>query len=248
MKMNLYALKSRVFVPLVAFFLFTIAAFAADRPVYEAYKTSSPITIDGLIDEAVWEQAPPVGAFLNSRDGTASPLKTEGRILYDDEFLYFAFKLDDENIWSTYTKRDEHLWLEEVIEVYLVPNRDNPNYIELEVNPLGTMIDIYLLDIRKPLLYESWNSSRLEWAVKVDGTVDGEPGDKSWTCEIKFPFADAVTAPNIPPQPGDSWGMNLYRIDNKPQKAGLAWSPIMKGDFHTPSMFGTLVFTGKVMP
>lgn len=246
--MSLNALKLRVFFLLMIFCFFTIAVFAADRPIYEVYRTSSPINIDGVINEQVWAQAPPVGAFLNSRDGTESSLVTEGRILYDDQFLYFAFSLEDSDIWSTFRNRDDHLWLEEVIEVYLVPDPKNSNYIELEVNPLGAMIDIYLLDIRKPLPYKSWNSSELEWAVSVDGTVDEEPGDKGWQCEIKFPLADAVTAPNIPPKPGDTWGMNLYRIDKKPERAGLAWSPIMKGDFHTPSMFGSLVFSDKTLP
>jgi len=246
--MILNALKLRVFFLLMIFCFFTIAVFAADRPVYEVYRTSSPINIDGVINEQVWTLAQPVGAFLNSRDGTESSLGTEGKILYDDKFLYFAFTLEDSDIWSTFRNRDDHLWLEEVIEVYLVPDPKNSNYIELEVNPLGAMIDIYLLDIRKPLPYKSWNSSELEWAVSVDGTVDEEPGDKGWQCEIKFPLADAVTAPNIPPKPGDTWGMNLYRIDKKPERAGLAWSPIMKGDFHTPSMFGTLVFSAKNLP
>ena len=247
-KMSLNALKLRVFFLLMIFCFFTIAVFAADRPVYEVYRTSSPINIDGVINEQVWTLAQPVGAFLNSRDGTESSLGTEGKILYDDKFLYFAFTLEDSDIWSTFRNRDDHLWLEEVIEVYLVPDPKNSNYIELEVNPLGAMIDIYLLDIRKPLPYKSWNSSELEWAVSVDGTVDEEPGDKGWQCEIKFPLADAVTAPNIPPKPGDTWGMNLYRIDKKPERAGLAWSPIMKGDYHTPSMFGSLVFSAKNLP
>lgn len=228
--------------------LFATAGFAADKPEYHVHKTSFPINIDGVINEKVWAVTPEVGPFLNSRDGSESPLQTEGRILYDDQFLYFAFTLTDSNIWASYKNRDDHLWLEEVIEIYLVPDLEGSNYIELEVNPLGTMIDIYLLDIRKPLPYKSWNSSELEWAVSVDGTIDGEPGDKEWHCEIKFPIADAVTAPNIPPQPGDTWGMNLYRIDKKPEKAGLAWSPIMKGDFHTPSMFGRLVFSEKILP
>ncbi len=248
MKMALKSLKSHFVLFPAIVSLFALAVFAADKPVYEVNKTSSPINIDGVINEAVWAQAQPVGPFLNSRDGSESALKTEGRMLYDDNFLYFAFKLEDSNIWATMRNRDDHLWLEEVIEVYLVPDLNGPNYIELEVNPLGSMIDIYLLDIRKPIPYKSWNSSELEWAVSVDGTIDGEPGDSGWQCEIKFPLSDAVTAPNLPPKPGDQWGMNLYRIDNKPERAGLAWSPIMKGDFHTPSMFGTLVFSENTLP
>ena len=105
-----------------------------------------------------------------------------------------------------------------------------------------------LLDIRKPLKYESWNSSRLQWAVDVKGTVDGEPGDAEWTCEIALPLEDVVTAPNIPPEPGDQWRVNLYRVENRPEKAGLAWSPTLKRDFHIPSMFGSIVFTDREVP
>jgi len=248
MKLNSIASKKHCVLSLVIIFLFTIAVFGADKPVYEVSKTSSPINIDGVINEPVWEKTQPVGAFLNGFDGTETAIKTEGKILYDDEFLYFAFTLEDSNIWSTMRNRDDHLWTEEVIEVYLVPDPDGSNYIELEVNPLGAMIDIYLLDIRKPLPYKSWNSSQLKWAVSIDGTIDGEPGDKGWHCEIRFPLEDAVTAPNLPPKPGDKWGMNLYRIDKKPERAGLAWSPTMKRDFHVPSMFGTLVFSENTLP
>ena len=240
--------KKNFVVSLVTITLFTLSVFAAEKPVYEVSKTTALINIDGVINEPVWEKTPSVGAFLNSRYGSESPITTEGKILYDDNFLYFAFSLTDSNIWATMLNRDDHLWLEEVIEIYLVPDTNGTNYIELEVNPLGSMIDIYLLDIRKPIPYKSWNSSQLQWAVSVDGTVDGEPGDKGWQCEIKFPLEDAVTAPNLPPKPGDKWGMNLYRIDKKPERAGLAWSPIMKGDFHTPSMFGNWGFSENTLP
>jgi hypothetical protein len=145
-------------------------------------------------------------------------------------------------------RRDEHLWLEEVVEVFLQADPNIPNYIELEVNPLNTMLDIYLLDTRKPLHYESWNSEKLRWAVNVDGTIDGKGGDREWTCEIALPIEDIATAPHRPPQPGDRWRMNLYRVDRLPEVAEEAWSPTLKDDFHVLSRFGELVFTDRIVP
>ena len=220
----------------------------AELPSYDVLRTTVPISIDGVLDEPSWNAAQLVGSFANSADGSPSPLETEARILYDDTYIYFAFRVWDDNIWSTFDTRDQHLWTEEVVEVFIQAAQDEPSYIELEVNPLGTMLDIYLLDIRKPLKYESWNSSRLQWAVDVKGTVDGEPGDAEWTCEIALPLEDVVTAPNIPPEPGDQWRVNLYRVENMPEKAGLAWSPTLKRDFHIPSMFGSIVFTDREVP
>lgn len=221
-------------------------AEARTRPaVYEVARTAVPIRVDGALDEPVWAKAA-VAELVSNADGSASHVKTEARLLYDDAYLYVAFRCDDENVWATMKKRDEHLWEEEVAEVFLQPDPAEPSYVELEVNPLGTMLDIYLLDVRKPLHYESWDSEKLKWAARVDGTVDGEGGDRAWTCEMAFPFEDAPTAPHTPPRPGDRWRMNLYRVDARPKPAEVAWSPTLEADFHRPNAFGELVFTDRV--
>lgn len=207
------------------------------RPVYQVSRTSQPIQVDGKLAEAAWINAPNVGPFVNNADGSPSTIKTEAKILYDDKFIYFAFRSADEKISATMTKRDAHLWEEEVVEVFIQADSKQSSYIELEVNPLGTMLDIFLLDIRKPLPYESWNSAKLKWAVQVAG--------KQWTCEIALPLEDVVPAPQTPPQPGDRWRLNLYRVEKLPVRASLAWSPTLKNDFHLPSMFGEIVFSDR---
>jgi hypothetical protein len=225
-----------------------VGASAQSLPVYEVARVTSSINIDGKLDEKAWADAPLVGTFVNNRDGSRSELQTEARVLYDERFIYFAFRVVDQNVWATMKRRDEHLWLEEVVEVFLQANPAIPNYIELEVNPLGTMLDIYLLDKRKPLHYESWNSEHLRWAVQVDGTIDGKDNDRGWTCEIALPLEDVATATHNPPQAGDRWRMNLYRVDQKPRVAELAWSPTLQDDFHVLAKFGELVFTDRRVP
>ncbi|HEY6118525.1 MAG TPA: carbohydrate-binding family 9-like protein [Pyrinomonadaceae bacterium] len=218
------------------------------RPTYEVAHTRVPIKVDGRLDEAAWKMVPTVGNFVNNADGSHSQLKTEARLLYDEKFLYFAFRCVDDNIWATYKRRDEHLWLEEVVEFFVQADEHKPSYIEVEVNPLGTLLDLYMLDVRKPLHYESWNSEKLQWAVQVVGTVDGRAGDKEWTCEIALPMEDVVTAPHLPPQPGDHWRLNLYRVEQRPAASELAWSPTLQNDFHVPRKFGEIVFTARQVP
>lgn len=217
-------------------------------PIYQVAKVNVPIKVDGRLDEKAWQAASLVGEFVDNRTGVRTKLTTEARVLYDDNFIYFSFRAVDRNIWATMRQRDQHLWLEEVVEVFLQANSRIPNYIELEVNPLNTMLDIYLLDARKPLHYESWNSEKLQWAVNVDGTVDGKEGDREWTCEMALPVEDIATAPHRPPLPGDRWRMNLYRVDRLPEVAELAWSPTLHDDFHILQRFGELVFTDRVVP
>ena len=220
-----------------------------ERPSYEVARSSTPIDVDGLPNEAAWKGAE-VLSFFNNVDGSSpdAQIATRAKALYDEAFIYFAFENVDTNAWSTRTERDEHLWEEEVVEVFIQADPTHPSYIELEVNPLGTMLDIFLIDIRKPIPYESWNSAGLRWAVHVDGTADGQPGDVGWSCEIALPLEDVVTAPHIPPLPGDRWRANLYRVEKKPSRASLAWSPTLVGDFHRPDRFGDLVFVDRSVP
>jgi hypothetical protein len=221
---------------------------AQQRPTYEVARVTTPIKVDGQLSERAWVDAASINTFANNRDGSPSKLQTEARILYDDRFIYFSFRAVDKNIWATMKRRDEHLWLEEVVEVFLQANPSIPNYIELEVNPLGTMLDIYLIDTRKPLHYESWNSEHLQWAVHVDGTVDGKEGDREWTCEIALPLEDVATATHLPPHPGDRWRVNLYRVERLPDVVELAWSPTMQDDFHVLPRMGEIVFTNRRVP
>ena len=241
----------RISVSLLALGLLTpvVSTKAQSRnlPVYEVSRTATPIKVDGKLDDTVWARAARFEDLRLNLDGAAAPYQTEVRALYDDTFLYFAFRSRDDNVWATYKTRDQHLWDEEVVELFLQADPQHSSYIELEVNPLGTMLDIYLLDIRKPLRYESWNSQKLKWAVNIRGTVDGKDGDKEWTCEIALPLEDVVTAKNLPPRAGDRWKLNLYRVEQRPKPLLLAWSPTLKDDFHLPDKFGEIVFTNHVV-
>ena len=235
-------------------FVFVVGSFGLTLcaqpqvPSYQAARVTMPIKVDGRLDERAWSDAAPIGDFVNNRDGARGKLTTEARVLYDDSFIYFSFRAVDKNIWATMRIRDQHLWLEEVVEVFVQANPAVPNYIELEVNPLNTMLDIYLIDARKPLHYESWNSEKHQWAVQVKGTVDGKDGDREWTCEMALPIEDIATAPHRPPRPGDRWRMNLYRVERLPEVAELAWSPTLQDDFHILPRFGELVFTDRQVP
>ena len=232
----------------ICLFGLTVPLQAQALPTYEVSRVTTKLEIDGQLNERAWKDAPALGAFVNNRDGSPTKLVTEAKIIYDQSFIYFAFHSADTNIWSTMKKRDEHLWLEEVVEVFLQADPSIPNYIELEVNPLGTMLDIYLINTRKPIHYESWNSEKLRWAVSVDGTVDGKDNDRGWSCEIALPLEDIITAPRLPPMVGDRWRLNLYRVEKLPFSAELAWSPTLQDDFHVLPRLGEIVFTRKKVP
>jgi hypothetical protein len=212
---------------------------------YTVKRTLGPIEIDGVLDEPSWTAAQTTGPFgLN--DGSGRPEnRVEARLVWDDERLYFAFDCEDSDLFATMRRRDEHLWEEEAVEMFIDPDGDGRNYLELQVNPLNTFLDIFILTPVVPIPYESYTVPA-KWAVKVNGSVnDSSDRDRGWTAEIQLPLKEAVTAANLPPKDGDRWRVGLYRIERRPKMQLMAWSPTLKPSFHTPARFGEITFSTK---
>ena len=75
----------------------TAAHEAAPVPAMSAALRSSPIAIDGKLDEEAWRAATPITQLRQTRPGEGDPatLPTEIRILYDDEALYIGAKMSE---------------------------------------------------------------------------------------------------------------------------------------------------------
>ena len=225
------------------------------RKRYVARMTSKPIKVDGKLDEAAWNEAPSTGAFVNTMSGAPVDQKTEAKLLWDSKFLYVAFDNTDSDIWSSLTKRDDKLWTQEADELMIDADGNGKTYVELQIAPNGTIFDTYLPEYRK---YEdavdpkkkpySWNS-KMNVKVHVDGTLNKrDDKDKGWIVEMAIPLEDVrgldKDAAKLPPVAGDSWRINMFRMDvpaGKSQQAS-GWSPPMVGDFHALDKFGDLVF------
>lgn len=219
-----------------------ITVASAALPEYHAKKTVHPPRIDGALDDAAWKEATPV-VLGNSFDGSATHVRTTARVLYDDHFLYVAFDCEDPDVWGTLLKRDEAIYNEEVVEIFLDANADGRTYNELEVSPHNTIFDAYF-PARRQGMDTSWDSHMVT-AVKVNGTID-DPSDRDvgWTVEMKIPFDRLAEVPHLPPHPGDRWRFNLYRLEHldRKQVEGQAFSPLFQGDFHNLPRFAWLVF------
>jgi hypothetical protein len=245
------------------------AAVAETRKRYVARFVAKGQTpkLDGKLDDAVWAAAPSTGPFVNTMTGApVQPMmKTEAKLLWDKKNLYVGFDNTDDDVWTDLTKRDDKLWTEEADELMIDADGNGRTYIELQVAPNGNIFDTYLPSPRRyedtvdPKLKPfSWNSKMIA-KVHVDGTLNRrDDEDKGWTTELAIPLEDVKgmddkSAVRLPPEPGDVWRINMYRMDlpkGKPQQAA-GWSPPMVGDFHVLGRFGELVFAdadGKVSP
>lgn len=184
-----------------------------------------------------WRELAPV--ILSDAVTGASPQQgTEVRTAWSSREWRVLFHATDADAWATLTERDAPLFEEETVEVFFDPAGDLRSYFEIEVNPLGTVLDIVFRRNRSGYKGEwSWNCEGLATRVRRDPGV--------WTVELAVPFA-AVT--NAPPEPGAEWRVNFCRIDRPSRDGSIprelsAWSPPGRANFHTQERFGAVVFS-----
>ncbi len=211
-------------------------------PEYTVRRTTRAPVIDGELNDAAWKDAAPV-VLRGSFDGRQPSLRTEARLTYDDQSLYVAFDAEDPDVWGTLRKRDEPIYEQEVVEIFLDANADGRTYNEMQVSPHNVNFDAYF-PARRQGMDLSWDSG-MTTAVKVRGTVDNPADrDEGWRVEMKIPFARLAEVPNLPPKKGERWRFNLYRLEHvgRQQVEGQSFSPLFVGDFHALPRFGWLVF------
>ncbi|MDI6827691.1 MAG: carbohydrate-binding family 9-like protein [Armatimonadota bacterium] len=219
-------------------------------PVYECQKVpKGSIIVDGILDDPGWQDIKPVGEFILSDGSEPATRQTEARICWDDDNLYISFECDDPDIWGTFLNRDDPIYEQEVVEAFIDPDSDLKRYYELQTSPRGVLFDAIIYNptgLRKDMAADcSWTCNGWQVGLKVDGTLDNrDDADKGWVVEWAIPFKSLPTAPNTPPKDGDTWRLNLYRIDRTPTPEFSCWSPTLETppNFHVPFRFGTIIF------
>jgi hypothetical protein len=215
---------------------------APELPEYRMARAKKPPVIDGVLDDEAWKEAAPA-VLRGSFDGRPVALRTEARLTYDDANLYVSFDAEDPDIWGTLFKRDDPIYEQEVVEIFLDANADGRTYNELQVSPHNVIFDAYF-PARRQGMDTSWDSG-MKTAVKVKGTIDNPSDrDERWTVELQIPIARLAEVPNVPPKKGDRWRFNLYRLEHLGRSSveGQSFSPVFVGDFHALPRFGWLIF------
>jgi len=159
-------------------------------------RASSPIHIDGKLDEEAWRRAKPVALDIprdQQQQGLTLEEKGTGRVLWDDEFLYVAFDFVDSDVVANGTDDDqEHHTLGDVAEIFLKPT-DQTWYWEFHVTPAGH-VSTYWYPGRGRFGLQGVNPHVkprfIEAAAKVQGTLNNDRDrDEKWTAEVAIPWS-----------------------------------------------------------
>jgi hypothetical protein len=207
---------------------------------YTAYHVSDPITIDGKLDERAWEQAPRSPRFVDIVTGRATLHETRAQVLWDDQNLYVAYRVQEPLVHAHYTTNNSPVYRDNDVEFFLA---GQDAYYELEINGFNTTYEAFFIwddaygtggfssapeFARADLMPFSgvgftnhprggrlgnfrWHFPGKQTAVWIDGTINNDiDRDRGWTVELALPWS------------GMAW---LAKADHRslPPKDGDVW-------------------------
>lgn len=188
-------------------------ASGAPRPSVVATRTTSPLRIDGAIDEAVWQAAAPIDAFLltGAREGQAPAESTVVRVAYDDERIVFGIWCSARRpLRASLTPRDQ-ITDGDHISMHLDTDGDGQRAYIFGVNPYGVQLDGILT-----------GDPDFKW----DGVWEAEArrSDGGWTAEIAVPFRTM----RLPRNGGRPWRLWIRR-ESSPWNEVPTWPLYVTG-------------------
>lgn len=186
----------------LVFVLTTAIAFAQPSPkrIYQTARLNGdPITLDGHLNDAAWQTVEWTGEFIQREpeDRAAPSRQTEFKVLYDDESLYFAFRIHDDPSQIT-SHLARHDWFPgDWVEVNIDSRADNRTAYSFTLSLSGTRGDEYI----------SEDGSR--WDGNWDPVWEGatQVDEHGWTAEMRIPLSQIRFDPDEP----RPWGLQVQR-------------------------------------
>ena len=170
-----------------------------------AAERTSPITLDGRLDEPAWGASTPATAFRQSEPNEGQPATqpTEMRILYDDVALYIGARMHDSlgarGVRAYLTRRDQQNdgdYLEIIFDTF----HDHTGRTIFQINPAGVKTDAgQAASNADPSWDPIW-----EAATAIDSL--------GWTAELRIPFAQ-LRCSATPVDVGMHCGAMSYRLN-----------------------------------
>jgi hypothetical protein len=208
------------------------AALVLPEQVAVATRTPRPPKIDGNLSDPVWAQAVPFTDFTQQSpdEGEKPSQKTEVRILYDNQGIYFGircFDSDPKTIVASKTRRDrdsfsDAVWLD------LDTRGDGRSAWHFEVSAAGVQRD----GIRTG--DDPDNAINWDWDATWDSAVRRD--SEGWTAEIAISLAQLryKAASNV------AWRMEIRRFIARRSEIDQ-WIYISRLDYGEMLRYGRLV-------
>jgi hypothetical protein len=182
-----------------------ISRNASGRATVRAVRVTTPIRIDGALDEPLYRSVPPITDFIQQEplEGEPATEKTELWVAFDEDNVYVSFRCwesEPDRVVANEMRRDgPNLWQgNDLVAVSFDTFYDRRNSFNFVTNALAAKEEGQVTNERQ------WNGDwNTVWDLK-SGRFEG-----GWTIEMAIPFK------SLRYQPGRDqiWGFNAFRTN-----------------------------------
>ena len=198
------------------------------------------ITVDGILDEEVWQQAATFGEFYQYLpvDGRLAEDSTQIKVWYSPTHIHFgirAFEVHEE-VRATLADRDK---IDEDDYIYLVLDtyNDKRQAMLIGANPLGQQSDGIISDAEGGRRFSSQGGAGFDIDLSPDFLYEskGQITEFGYEIELKIPFKSLRYQSSYV----QDWGFNVIR---KTQHSGYVstWTQVLQGNASFMAQNGSL--------
>ena len=191
---------------------------------FEVRRATSPIRVDGVLDEQAWADALvfDLPYEWSPGDNTPPPVKTDFLLTYDDERLYAAWRAFDPEpaaIRAHLMDRDatDTLVQDDHVTLMIDPFNDERRGFQFRVNPLGVQADAIFSQNEG---VEDFSFDMI-WASAARITAEG------YVVEIAIPL-DQIRFPRT--DGAQTWGVDVGRSYPRNVRHRISGAPIARGN------------------
>ena len=222
--------KTTIILIFIFLFLSSYSILFSQEKNIKALRINSEIIIDGKLSENDWQHADVAKDFTqrDPNDGKPETEKTEIRVLYDDDYIYFGCIMYDsqpEKIVNRLAKRDNEIESDN-ISIMIDSHHDHLTCYEFILLVSGTQIDV--------IEYNDGENEDLSWNAIWESKT--QITDFGWIAEIKIPFRELRFDIN---SKDGIWGINFVRKLCRNNESAM-WRHIPKNISGQVSNFGHL--------
>ena len=140
--------------------------------MYISKKTKESPLIDGF-EDTLWDKASWTDLFIDIEGDLNPKYETRVKMLWNDRALYILAQMEEPHIWGNLKQRDTVIFYNNDFEVFIDPNGDTHDYMELEINALNTVWDLFLNRpyLNKNKVDNQWDIVDLQSAVSYNGCL-----------------------------------------------------------------------------
>jgi len=205
---------------------------------------SPDVSIDGVLDEDVWNAAALISGFTqyDPVEGAAPDQDTEVLLFYAADAIYFGIRAMDsepDRVLARMGERDRAVFADDWVRIMLDTFNDARQAYVFYVNPLGIQTDGLWIEG----LQNRMGSVSIDFNPDFIWESRGRVTEEGWVAEIRIPYVSL----RFREQEEQVWGFNALR---EVRRTGYkqAWAPLTQDNPSTLAQSGRLTGIRDIEP